>query len=619
MMFRPGSSARALASGPITWRSWLGVVLVALVVATGFAWAFWPGQDSPAQAAVVNLDEPVTVRGQLVPLGRELAGDLVHGEATGYQWVLSDAADAAAKLATGEYAAVVTIPEDFSARATSASGKAGDATQARIRVATSPRAGLVDPAASTDIAKATLDTLNRQVVETYLDNVYVGFGTLHGQLGEAADGADRLADGTGKLREAAGQLATGADTLAKGLTTAERETAQLPALTARLADGARQVADGNTQLAGVVVPLADKVIAIIDALPSATASAKRFTELAASCTGEPAFCAELTAAARRFAADAAVLDGKRAEIRANIVRARDNVRDLAAGARQVAGGTRQLAAQAGKLSGGIGTAARGARELAGGAGQLAGGASTVDSGAAELAKGLDSGRDQVPNYTEAERAHLKQVAATPALADTAAGHFGTAAIALALVLALWAAGLVTYQVVRAVPSTVLTTREPSWRIILAAALPGSVLAGVLALVLTAVFAVWLRLGVLDTLALLLVLALTAATFMVVNQTLVAVLGRPGRLLGVVVLVVTTAAGVLSSVPGAFSAALALLPTQGALTALRAVLLGADGLAGGVAQLVVWLVVGTVAMIAVTDRRRALPVRALRLPDRAAVR
>ncbi|MGK4597225.1 YhgE/Pip family protein [Amycolatopsis sp. w19] len=679
-------SARATAIGPLTWKTWLGIVLVPVIVALGLAWAFWSPEDNhgAAKAAVVNDDEPVTVNGQLIPLGRELAGNLVHGEDSAYTWVLTDAEDAKEGISDGTYSAVVTIPRDFSAQATSTSGKPLDAKQAIMRVETSQRTGLVDPVASREVANATLTALNRQIVETYVDNLYVGFSSIHQQLVQAADGSDQLvvglrqlSDGTGKLAAGAGelaggagklsgaagqladgarelangtgQLATGSGQLSSGLTQAEKDTAQLPRLTRELADGAQQVANGNKQLSDKISPLADKVVRIIDALPSAGDSARKFGELAGKCDQDTKFCADLKAASEKLTADAAILDGKRAEIRDAVVQTKKAVQDLSAGSRKVADGNKQLADKSKELAGGIGTAADGARKLdagvkaadsgarrlADGSGQLAGGATTLstgagelatgarsaadgaeraESGASELAKGLNEGRGKVPDYTQAERDHLKQVAATPAIADAAgSGSFGEGAVALILVLALWGCALATYQVIRAVPPSVLTTREPSWRIILAAAVPGATLAVLTALILTGVFWAFLGLSFGKAATLLVVLVLAAGTFTVVNQALVAIFKRPGRFAALAILVLTVGASLVSTVPGFFGTVLGILPTNGALVALRSLLTGTDGLTSGIVQLVVWLGIGTLAMILVTDRRRSLPGRELRLP------
>ena len=61
--------------------SLVGLLLVPLVLAGGFLAATWKSTDrlDRVQAAVVNLDEPVTINKQTVPLGRQLAGGLVNG------------------------------------------------------------------------------------------------------------------------------------------------------------------------------------------------------------------------------------------------------------------------------------------------------------------------------------------------------------------------------------------------------------------------------------------------------------------------------------------------------------------------------------------------------------
>ncbi|WP_279581877.1 YhgE/Pip domain-containing protein [Fodinicola feengrottensis] len=408
-MYTPFAYAvRAITPGPLTWRTWAGLIALPVVIAGLLTWAFWNplGDHSAAKAAVVNTDVPVTVNGQIIPIGRELAGKLTHSKDSSYSWVLTDAADARQGLSDGTYAAAVTIPPNFSAQATSTSKKNPlQATQATLRIETSQHSGLLDPLASRQVAQATMATLNTQIVQTYLDNIYIGFGTIHSQLEEAAGGADdQLAAGTAKLAtgahalaggaqqlssaanqlsSGASQLAGGTSTLATGLSQAEQQTANLPALTQQLAAGARQVANGNEQLAAAIVPLADKVIHAIDTLPSAQTAAAQFQQLAARCRadgGDPQFCGQLSQVANRFSSDAKLIDGSRTSIRAAAVAIKNNIQALAAGAGKVADGTAQLAGQSGKLAGGIASAAGGARKLDIGAHQLA-------SGAGQLAKG----------------------------------------------------------------------------------------------------------------------------------------------------------------------------------------------------------------------------------------
>ena len=80
---------------------WLlaGLLLVPLVLAGGFLATTWRSTDrlDRVQAAIVNLDEPVKIDKQTVPLGRQLAGGLVNGgteddkSTTNFSWVLTDA------------------------------------------------------------------------------------------------------------------------------------------------------------------------------------------------------------------------------------------------------------------------------------------------------------------------------------------------------------------------------------------------------------------------------------------------------------------------------------------------------------------------------------------------
>jgi YhgE/Pip-like protein len=187
-----------------------------ILVMSLLIWAFWsPGTNhGAAKAAVVNNDRAVTVNGQTPPLGRELAGNLTHSESA-YSWVLTDADDARNGLARGDYGAVVTIPENFSAKATSsASSNPMEAGQAELRVQTSNATGVADPLISTQIAQIVLRTLNQQIVQTYLENVYLSFSTIHDQLDRAADGATQLADGADKLKTGAAQLSSGSRQLA---------------------------------------------------------------------------------------------------------------------------------------------------------------------------------------------------------------------------------------------------------------------------------------------------------------------------------------------------------------------------------------------------------------------
>ncbi|MFI6424816.1 YhgE/Pip family protein [Promicromonospora sp. NPDC050880] len=315
------------------WRA-VAVALLPLMILGLLISALWNPQErlDTVKAAIVNLDEPVEVQGQTVPLGRQLAAGLVSGGETAdaeagqaaavpasdasYDWEITDESAAADGLADGTYAAVVTIPEDFSAAATSFSGDdPAEARQATIDVATPTNGRVLDDALAQVVAQTATSVLGSTLTETYVDNVLVGFSTLSEELGKAADGAGQLADGANEAGEGAQQLADGAGELANGATEAGAGAQELAA-------GAHQTADGVS--------------------------------------GVQAGVSSLSGGAGQWAAGAD---------------------QWAAGADQAASGVNQLAA-------GAGQSAAGARDLASGADDLATGAEGVASGAQNLAGGL---------------------------------------------------------------------------------------------------------------------------------------------------------------------------------------------------------------------------------------
>jgi putative membrane protein len=343
------------------------VALLPLMVLGLLLAALWNPQDRLDQvpAAIVNLDEPVEVDGQTVPLGRQLAAGLVSGgetadgakaaqpapDATNFDWTITDADSAADGLADGTYSAVVTIPEGFSAAATSMGGDPADAEQATIDVSTPPGGRVADDALARVVAATATSVMSSTLTETYVDNVLVGFNDLSDGIGEAQDGATQLADGAGDAAGGAGDLADGAGQLADGATEAS--------------DGAGQLADGAGQLA------------------SGASSA------ASGASGVSSGAAGLA----------------------------DGAGQLASGASQVADGARGIA-------GGIGESAAGADDLAKGGDDLAAGATQVAQGNRALADGVAEINEDVPDVGTIEQSLADAQARTDEFANAAGAALG---------------------------------------------------------------------------------------------------------------------------------------------------------------------------------------------------
>ncbi len=231
----------------------LGLILVPLVVAGGFLWAGWNSDDrlDRVQAAIVNKDDPVKLNGQLVPLGRQLSGGLVASkDDPNFSWVITDAKDAKSGMAEGRYAAVVTIPKDFSADATSFSkDEADEVHHATIDVKTSQISGLADPVVGQAITAQATKILNATLTESYLKNIYIGFNSTGKQFTTLASAAGKLSDGTDQLSGGLNQTASGTGAFASGLDQLDDGAQELASGLGQYAGGVHQYASGVDQLA----------------------------------------------------------------------------------------------------------------------------------------------------------------------------------------------------------------------------------------------------------------------------------------------------------------------------------------------------------------------------------
>jgi putative membrane protein len=435
---------------PVTWLTVLGVLLLPAVIGGVLVAALYNPTErlENMSAAIVNLDDPVTIDGQYTPLGRQLAAGLVDGSDdldSNLDWVLSSEDDASEGLRDGTYQAVVTIPEEFSAAATSSgqalSGTQDAAEQATIEVTTAPDALVVDEAITAQVADVAASTMGDMLSEATLSNLLIGFTTMGDQLGDAADGARQLAGGAGEARTGADQLADGATQAADGVAQLGDGVSQLATGAGASADGAHQlaggaaalaqglrgdgtgtgIADGAQQLAGGAQQLADGISAVNVGLngdgsaanPGLAAGAAGVAQgvnglnlglngdgtaanpglagglegLAAMCrvSAAPAFCDELD----KTVASAQTLAGYAADTAPGAQRVSD-------GLAQVAGGTPQLAAGAQTLATGASGLAAGAAQSADGADQLAAGASELGSGLDQLTSGAEQAAAGVP-------------------------------------------------------------------------------------------------------------------------------------------------------------------------------------------------------------------------------
>lgn len=636
-----GSLERLRPGRPIGWRTILGLLLVPLVAAGVLLWGLWNPSDrlDTVTAAVVNLDEPVEVDGQLAPLGRMLAGELV-GEAgdsggdAGFTWVLTDAEDAAAGLDDGRYAASVTIPENFSEAATSfsramapagedASGSAagsGEAERAVVDVATSERGRLLDSALSSIVVNAATQVLNEQLGASFVGGVFVGMSELGAGMGEAAEGAGELAAGVARLSGGADSLSSGTAQLSTGAQQLSSGASGLAGGTAELAAGARAAASGGAQLAQGAREYTDGVNSAISGLQAGAGQAiAPLQQLAAAIAADAVPLPEGQSKEEALASlqqliaglQAAAVDGpdnQLTQLKQAGTALADGVQASADGQAQLATGAEGLSAGAAQLAGGVSGLAGGVAELSTGASRLADGTREAAGGAAGLADGLGDAAARVPSYSDAEAERLAETAVRPVEASGASDElFNASGVPLFAGLALWAGAFASFLVL-----------APLWRrsrdaargvggIVLRSALPAAAIGAAQGLVAGLVLPPLLGYDAAQWLGFLGLAVLAGVSFSLLCQGLSALLGGFGRFLAFALLVVAFAVGVVSTAPPLLQAVGDASPIGALFSGFQSVAMGAAGAGSAAWLLALWGVGGLVlTALAVGRARRRSP-------------
>ena len=549
-----------------------GLLAVPLIVGGILTWtlATPTAHLDRVTAAIVNDDEPVTVNGQTVPLGRQFAAGLIAGTddadpasasaaadgasptdaatdgtpaASNFDWVLTNADEASAGLGSGRYAAVVTIPASFSAAATSIGGPAAAAQHAIIEVETTPASAFLDPALTEAVTAAATASLNQQLISQYLDNVYAGFNTINEQIGEAADGAASLSTGATSVADGAAQLAAGTEQLVDGLARARlgRRRARRGHGAARFR-GAAPAGRGGRTGHGLGRDRRDRRRRGRRArrrhrrvrrdrgpgLPDA----RRRVQSCERGTHPPA--GRRRAGRRRSAPIADRVATGNAELADAMVPLVAGIDESAAGAGDVAAGAAQ--------------ASSGAESLSTGSQSLADGAAQVDTGASQLADGLTSAVEQIPTYSDDDITTLSSVVSQPVLADQNSIAPGFQSVPLFTIVALWFGGLVIALARRAVPTRMLLTATSSGAIVGRSVRWTAALGAGQGLVVAVALLFGVGIGPLEWLGFTGASLIIGAVFALVNQGLAAAFGGVGRLIAVLIGLVALTAGLTSTVP-----------------------------------------------------------------------
>ncbi|MFI2752426.1 YhgE/Pip family protein [Cellulomonas sp. P22] len=471
-----------------------------------------------------------------------------------------------------------------------------------------------------------------------------------------ADGSQQLVSGSASLADGSRQVATGAGALATGASSAADGAARLSTGAQSLAEGAATAASSSTTLAGGAAEVAagvhttvTQVGGLTGKLPALqsgltqvgtylgaraaagdTTAAQLLTGLQQAQSGLPssetltsmsAQLARLDAGAGKVATGASALSTGLGTLSDGADELATGSRTLADGTAQVADGARSLATGAGALATGSSTLASGTTtlaagadalatgtsELADGAGQVADGSDQLGEGTQTLADALAGGADAIPDDDASLRSDRAEVISAPVSVQSdhvaAAEGFGEGFAPFFIPLALFVGSLITWLLLRPLPSRALATRVSGLRVALAGYLPALLIGLGQVLVMLGVTHYGVGLEMHTAAGTVAFTLLIVAAFLALQQMLTAVLGAAAgkvMILALLMLQLASSGGTypVETTPLFFRVIHPLLPMSYAVTGLRQVITGGvDARLWGAVAYLGALLIGSLAVTA----------------------
>ncbi|MEV7693977.1 hypothetical protein AB0N73_11675 [Microbacterium sp. NPDC089189] len=588
-------------------RRWQAVVVLVLVVLTPLLVVITlvPTDDERPPVALVNLDEIVTTSTPPVAAGKLLTENLIT-EVTSVDWMLTDPATASSSLASGDVLAVVTIPADFSANVLTMGTAAP--TQAALRVETSTQHGFVGGIVAEALSASLPAGVSAQLTQQFVSGSLTAFADLGDGIAQASSAASQIGAGVAGAGAGAAELQTLTEALAGGLRAMDGVLAEMPAGARGLGEltAAGAVASGELSVRLLERSLASDALVLAQAVQSQRLSeleaylaapdpdpavvAARLTELR---TGADEVAAALAAQATALGSDA------------------ETAAAVALGAGAISAISGPVADGLGEFATALGSVADGADRLAGVNGQLADGLGLLAGGTDDLAAGLDQAQSSIPRYDTDQLQQIASVVARPIGVDASSTGGPSSALASSLAtfgpVALWLGAIGVFLALRPFARSALTSAASATRVARSAALVILPLALVQAVPVWAVVAAS---GVAPERALVAagLAAVTALSFALVHQALLAFLPRAGLVVSLLLLgIQVIAAGTVTS-PGTTPSAagpLGGLPLSLALQGAQALVGGSlHELLNAAIGLVLWAAVGALGTVLAIRRARS---------------
>lgn len=226
----------------------LALMVIPLFYGAVYLYANWDpyANMQGIKAGIVNLDEGAKTEEKVLHVGDTVSDQLIEDGT--FSWHRQETlGQATAKVNSGELSFALAIPKDFSASLASPQDF-DKAKKAQLTFITNDANNYFLGNIVNQLAQEIHGSVAQEAGKQVADSMLTGFGRIHLNLSEAADGAEELAKGSKDLRRGLIKLEDGSDTVASGVTTAKKGADDLEDGAGALAKGSSDLADGLNTL-----------------------------------------------------------------------------------------------------------------------------------------------------------------------------------------------------------------------------------------------------------------------------------------------------------------------------------------------------------------------------------
>lgn len=224
----------------------LAIIAIPTIYTTLFLGSMWDpyGKVDHLPVAIVNEDKPVTYNDETLEVGNEMVDSLKDNDSLDFHFVSSK--EAKDGLKNGTYYMVITIPEDFSANASTVLDE--HPSKMVLDYETNPGTNYIASKLSETALNKIRTSVADTVTKTYTETVFDQIVTVGEGMTEASDGAGQLADGAIQLADGNNTITTNLNVLANSSLTFKDGADTLHVGLKKYTDGVAQLDDGSKKL-----------------------------------------------------------------------------------------------------------------------------------------------------------------------------------------------------------------------------------------------------------------------------------------------------------------------------------------------------------------------------------